>query len=117
MKKESQIDFDNHYLQIDSWSRSKDIFLYLKNHAIMIIERDKNMEKEKKFYELTEEERQEKMKHSWKKIKPYVKKGLFALFCIAICLLMIFGLLSGMFSSKNSTSESAAIIAKLFSKL
>ncbi len=63
---------------------------------------------DKKFYELTEDERKEKMQKFWRKAKPILKKILFALFCIAICLLMIFALLQGAFSGDVDTSVSGA---------
>ncbi len=73
------------------------------------------MDEEKKFYELTEEERKDRIHDNWKKIKPYVKRILFALFCIVICLLMAFSLFGNLGKSGNSSSESAAaIIAKFF---
>ena len=67
--------------------------------------------KDKKIYELTEEERKEKMQKFWRKAKPILKKVLFELFCILICLLLFFTLLKGAFSG-NATPSSATLILK-----
>ena len=54
---------------------------------------------------------QEKTKQLNKKVKEWIKRILFGAFCIAIILLMVFGLLSGVIFNKdeeNSSSDSHA---------
>ena len=64
---------------------------------------------EKKFYELTEQERKEKRELWWKKNKPKVKKILFAAFCIFVCLLLFVGLLANMIQGKDSNISSTIV--------
>lgn len=71
------------------------------------------MEQEnKKFYELSEEERKEKRRLWFKKHKPLFKKILFGAVCIIICLMMIFGLLGDLFF--NKPEETSAIFFNMF---
>lgn len=64
------------------------------------------MEKEnKKFFELNKEERKERMSENWKKAKPIVKKVLFGLFCVIICLLMVFGVLRYIDRDNNHSDD------------
>lgn len=59
----------------------------------------------KKYFELTSEERKQRNKENWQKAKPIVKRVCLALFCIAICLLMVFALLHGMFDNNQTSSD------------
>ena len=63
---------------------------------------------EKKFYELSEKEQQAKLKEFNNKSKQLVKRVLLGVFCVVTILLMVLGLLAGIFYSKNDDEESSA---------
>ena len=63
---------------------------------------------EKKFYELSEKEHQAKLKEFNNKSKQLVKRVLLGVFCVVTILLMVLGLLAGIFYSKNDDEESSA---------
>lgn len=67
--------------------------------------------KQKKYYELDEQERKEYRQKVFKKVWKVMKKVLFGLFCIALILLIVFSLLNGIFDNPNN--ETSTIILKL----
>lgn len=66
-------------------------------------------ENDKKFYELTEEEQKQKLDQIKKQNKELIKKIALGAFCVIVILLMIFGLLSGMFKGNDQDTSSQAI--------
>ena len=66
-------------------------------------------ENDKKFYELTEEEQKQKLDQIKKQNKELIKKIALGAFCVIVILLMIFGLLSGMFKCNDQDTSSQAI--------
>lgn len=74
------------------------------------------METKKKFYELSEEERLAKEKVALKKTKIWTKKILVAIFCVVLCLLMVFTLIASIFLSKSNeetNSHTHAIVLNI----
>lgn len=66
-------------------------------------------ENEKKFYELTEEEQKQRLEQIKRKNKELIKKIALGAFCVITILLLIFGLLSGMFKGNVQDTSSQAI--------
>ncbi len=65
-----------------------------------------NMET-KKFYELSEDERIAKEKVALKKAKNVAKKIGVAIFCVVLCLFMVFTLIAGIFMGKSNNENSS----------
>ena len=62
---------------------------------------------EKKFYELSEKEQQDKLNSFKRKSKVVIKKILLGAFCITVILLMVFALLANAFRKDDLDSSSA----------
>ncbi|MDY2888699.1 MAG: hypothetical protein SOU19_03940 [Candidatus Caccosoma sp.] len=62
----------------------------------------------KKFYELSEDERIAKEKVVLKKTKKVAKKIIIAIFCVVLCLFMVFTLIASIFLSKSDNENSSA---------
>ena len=65
-----------------------------------------NMET-KKFYELSEDERIAKEKVVLKKTKKGAKKICIAIFCVVLCLFMVFTLIASIVQSKSNNDNSS----------
>ncbi len=59
----------------------------------------------KKYFELNSEERKQRNKENWQKAKPIVKRVVITTFCVAICLIMVIGLLYNIFRDKNQNNS------------
>lgn len=71
-------------------------------------------ENDKKFYKLSEEEQQKKLEEIKRKNKGFLKKMGLGAFCVIVILLLVFGLLAGMFSGNNTDNSSSQTIISFF---